>query len=399
MIQKYSLVLIGLVIFALVGTWFYREKGDSPSHYSYQKDRSAYTGILNPADFEFIDERVYGMIVSHHFYVERLISQSFLSIQTQKPGRIVIIGPDHFGASKYDISVSKLPYETPFGTLQPDEEIIERLEKVGVFRDEDAFVHEHSISALVGSIKAVFPETKIVPLILDRNIYFGKLEQLAAVLDEILPDDSLVVASVDFSHHLNRFASDFHDLKSIATIQSFDYESIKNLEIDSPPSIFTLLKYLELRGAQRMIYKNTNQAYISGNLGSEDVTSYVFANFVRGGSPGGKAIARLMYPAGFSDFEGVMGVEGNFLRGFDERIEYGEALKQSLNLSDPEVAEIDYLVGQLLDDSGQSRYHIFPFRATDSGTALLEYDGAVKVCEEILKARDSQDYCWFNNPE
>jgi predicted class III extradiol MEMO1 family dioxygenase len=106
---------------------------------------------------------------------------------------------------------------------------------------------------------------------------------LAENLDQILPKNAVVISSVDFSHHLNRVASKFHDQRSISAIKSFDYGRVLTSEIDSPASIYTLLRYLELRGIQKMAYKSVNSADFTGNILSDDVTSYLFAHFTRGG--------------------------------------------------------------------------------------------------------------------
>jgi hypothetical protein len=68
-------------------------------------------------------------------------------------------------------------------------------------------------------------------------------------------------------------------------LENFDYEAISKRtpeEMDSPPSIIAFLKFLELRGAKKIEYTNTNQAILSGNLNNPDVTSYFFARFIKG---------------------------------------------------------------------------------------------------------------------
>lgn len=231
-------------------------------------------------------EKVYGGIVSHHFYMEEDIGKLFLQLRQQNPSVVVIVGPNHFNAGNADIQTSSASYTTPFGQLDGDLPLISRLVADGAATHEEfAFEREHSIGALVGFTKKVFPNAKLLPIIIRRSTSPGRTEQLAAELEKILPQDALVLASVDFSHHLDRFAAGFHDSQSVAALLSVDFNRIRSLEVDSPQSLEVLMRYLESRGALHMEYKNTNQAVYGGNLMSDDVTSYVFAKFTSSSSP------------------------------------------------------------------------------------------------------------------
>ena len=301
-------------------------------HYAYFHNKEFY-GNLEKTDSEIkIDEKVNGGIVSHHFFVASEIASFFAKMKNQEVDTFVILGPNHFGAGNSDILISKYPYNTPWGILEPDEKIIEELLKEKFIENEEfPFEKEHSISSLVGFIKYFFPDSKIAPIILKKNVSPIEAELLAEKLTNVLGENSVVLSSVDFSHHLNRIAAQFHDEASISVIENFDYERIYNLEIDSPPSIYTLLKYLEKKESQKMIYKNINSAVFSDDLSSEDVTSYLFSHFIKGEQKKetglsllnfgdtmlGREVERKIIKNGDSPFEKIRGVEGNFLKGVD----------------------------------------------------------------------------------
>ncbi len=300
-------------------------------HYASYSQRESYTGLENPQPVKVADSQVYGGIVSHHFYVETEIAKFFQSMKNQKPKTVVIIGPNHFNAGNGDILISRFGYETPYGILQNDQKLSAKLIDGGLGRNEEKpFEMEHSISALVGFAEHTFPDTKFVPIMVKRGTSKQRLDELADFLNRELSSDSLVIASVDFSHHQNRIAADYHDRRSIAAIEGFQYDSISNLEIDSPPSIYTLLQFLEKRGAGKMAYEHVNQAEFSGNLASEDVTSYLFAHFSKGKVQPNKSVSVLSFGdvmfdrlvknfvlKGGDPFEKIKGVEGNFFRGSD----------------------------------------------------------------------------------
>ncbi len=300
-------------------------------HYASTGNKEFYGGAETAKPLLDLKEPAYGGIVSHHLYIAGKTAEYFagLAASGAKPETIVIIGPNHFNIGS-DILVSRYSYKTPWGIVDSDREIIDKLIAGGLAENnEKPFEAEHSVSALVGFIKNSFPKAKIVPIIFRKSSSEQELEALARSLNENLPQESLVLASVDFSHHLNRIAAEFHDDKSISAIQNFDFENIKNLEIDSPPAIYAVLKYLDMRSAKKIFYANTNSALYSKNLSSEDTTSYVFAYFTKGDRDLKENISVLSFGdamfgrsvssslASKDIFEKIRGAEGNFLRGAD----------------------------------------------------------------------------------
>jgi AmmeMemoRadiSam system protein B len=241
-------------------------------------DKEQYTYYQKNADIPPIKERVLGGILSHHFFTEKYLSDFFNKFREQKPSTIVILSPNHFSAGTAPIATSRLPYQTPWGTVDPDLDTIDQLEKDGVIQtDEYIFEREHGISTPVGFLPKAFPETKIIPIATRRFVNKEQMVKLATDLDKILPSDALVLASINFSHHLNIHSTTFHDAVSEVALKSFDFDSIYNLEIDSPPSLYAFLKYMELRKGRLIDLVHTNQAEISNNIESEDITSYFFA--------------------------------------------------------------------------------------------------------------------------
>ena len=254
-------------------------------HFANFMQSEFYSGILKPDTVEATPQKVYGAIVSHHFYAERQIAGLFQALGAQDPKTIVVIGPNHFGAGTGRAQISGWSYKTPWGDLATDKELYEKLLATGLVKNEETtFEREHSISVLVGFIKHQFPEAKFLPIVIKRNYSLLEAQNLAEGLRRLLPEDSLVIASVDFSHHVTNQVAQSQDRKTLKMLENFDYAGISKLKpeaMDSPPSIIAFLKYLELKGAKKMEYTNTNQALLSGNLSNTDVTSYFFATFIR----------------------------------------------------------------------------------------------------------------------
>ncbi len=300
-------------------------------HNAYSLKAEAYGNLEKIEGLDFGGDMIYGGIVSHHFLVAPEIAEFFAGLKGRPIETIVIIGPNHFSYGEGDIQVAQYPYKTPWGILESDSGSIEKLLKNNFIKNEEIpFNREHSISTLAGFIKYYLPEAKIVPVILKRNTSKEKAESLAEALSESLPERSLVIASIDFSHHLNETAADFHDTLSLSVIKSFDYDRLQKLEIDSPSSVYALLKYLEKRGAQKMAYKNINSADFSNRPDLADVTSYVFAYFGQGAAERENIFSLLafgdmtlggdikkMTTEGSGPFDKIRAIDGNFFRGSD----------------------------------------------------------------------------------
>ena len=70
-----------------------------------------------------------------------------------------------------------------------------------------------------------------MPIILKNNLNTSTLDILVDYLNNILPDDAVIVSSIDFSHYQVKQVSDFHDELSRGVIASFDFNRLNKLEI------------------------------------------------------------------------------------------------------------------------------------------------------------------------
>jgi AmmeMemoRadiSam system protein B len=236
-----------------------------------------YSGIRKPETVEPFDHLVSAAVVSHHFYVERLIAKFFARIRSDQIKTVVLVGPNHFNQGTARFITSAQDFMTPWGTLESDLELRKKLENTGlVISDEQPFETEHSISALVGFIKYYFPQAKILPIIVRRSVSPEDAKKLGQVLHKNTGADTLVLASVDFSHHLGLEQTERNDKKSEEALKSFQVEKFWDIQADSPASLSVAFSFATERGAGKLEYTNTNSARYSGELSSSDITSYFF---------------------------------------------------------------------------------------------------------------------------
>ncbi len=227
---------------------------------------------------------VVGGIVPHHLLAGKYIATFFETIKRQKPSTVVIIGPDHFGRGRGKISTTMRDWKTPFDEVQTNIELLERVRQyAAVTVDEEVIKEEHSIYGIIPFIARTLPKTQVITFALRGDMTSEENQELARVLVDMLPKDAVVVASIDFSHYQRVEVADFHDELSHAVIQSFDYDRLKKLEIDSVPSLETLLRYLEFRGAQKIAASfSDNSERIIGTRDVLETTSYFIPFFVVG---------------------------------------------------------------------------------------------------------------------
>lgn len=230
------------------------------------------------------DKNIRGVVVNHHLLAPDLIAETFNIISSEKPITVALISPNHFFAGRGQIISSLYDWKTPYGVLESDKNLIRKLEDANLLNvEESPFEKEHGISNLVAFIKKTLPSAKIVPLIVKDTFSFRAGDVFAENLNKILPQDSLIIASLDFSHFLPSNAADFHDAKSLAVITNFDYEAIKFLDVDSKPSLRIFLKYLDLKDAKEFtLLKNSNSAKILEDEKISETTSYITGFFSLG---------------------------------------------------------------------------------------------------------------------
>lgn len=259
--------------------------GDGMHRYqSYFESRDAYDAFYDAAKDDPVRERVRGAIAPHHLVVGTELASLYNALSTQRPSVVVILGPDHMGVASAAVVTTPLGYDTPYGTLDVEKGLSTGLAALPfAAEDEDAFIYEHSINTHAAFIRRSFGDVPIVPVMIHSSLTMDEAESLARTLHSTLPEDALVIASVDFSHYLPEWAADFHDSVSASTVDTFDINGLPRIEVDSPASLATLQMYLTMRGARTIAYRDhTNSASATGSPDEMETTSHLYRAFTDG---------------------------------------------------------------------------------------------------------------------
>lgn len=282
MVFQVSKTAIALIAFCLslsttvyARTQNYSFYSDEPETYLKAIGRSKQGGPMACPDHVF---NYRSGIVTHHLLAIDLMNEFFTCLSRNvKPKRIVLIGPDHYGQSRERIAVSLLPWKTPFGVLYPDPKITSTVKKsLGLGDDSEAFSGEHSIGVLVPFIRYYFPASKIVPIIVQRNVGTNKMIRLKLILRHLLDDpNTLILLSMDFSHNHTSDEADRRDELARGVIEKLDYEQTDKLDVDCHPGLKVLLEVLkERQGIQPRVLNHSNSAKLAGQKNLKNVTSY-----------------------------------------------------------------------------------------------------------------------------
>ncbi len=260
-------------------------------------DKELFDSLYQRAAQEDIPDigAIKGSIVPHHLLGGYIDAAVFTYIQKQDPSVIVLIGPNHFDRGYAPIISSMRDWRTPYGDTKAATSLIKQLQKKGIVTiDEEAVKEEHSLYSIIPFITHSLPDAKVLPLMLANNSTTSTLETLVTSLTDILPDDAVIIASIDFSHYQTYAAAEFHDEVSRHVIKTFDYDRLATLEIDSAPSVYTLLRLMEQYGTQTVAHEiRDNSATIVGNKKALNNTSYYSPYFAKGEKASGWAVSLL----------------------------------------------------------------------------------------------------------
>lgn len=253
-------------------------------HQSYYTGADFYDEAYQQAaqDFSY-SEKVRVGILPHHLIVKGKIATFFEGLKKQDIKTVVLVGPNHFEQGANKISISAAQWQTPYGDILPDTDLAENLAKQkGAQIDEEPFAGEHAISGLVPFIKKSLPEAKLVSVILKSATTADEAKKLADNIKNNSDSNTLVLASVDFSHYVPAQVADFHDDKSRAVIENLDEVGVWNLEVDSQASLAVALRYANnIKAEQANLLWQTNSSRLVKQLDTPG-TSHQFFYFTKG---------------------------------------------------------------------------------------------------------------------
>ena len=161
-----------------------------------------------PAD---LNDEIVGGIVPHAGWVFSgdLAGLVFSAIKKVHPkvDTFLIFGASHRYSGRESVVYDKGSWETPLGSIDIDEELAGQISELdGVKADKNAHRDEHSIEVQVPFIQYLFPEAKIVPVIVPSFGFDIKLgSETASVISKLKDKKVVCIASTDLTHYGPRY--------------------------------------------------------------------------------------------------------------------------------------------------------------------------------------------------
>lgn len=255
-------------------------KGDSnlQTHQIAFSDEESFWKGIQKAGNVTSDIHIQGGIVPHHLLASFIIADFFHRLSYQSPSTIILLGPNHQEKGNFKVLTSLYGWSTPLGTVKPNESVIKSLIARKLSQvDEQVLPQDQAVTSLLPFIGYYMPQTKIVPLLISHRLNQEESKTLAQAISNVLDKDTVIVASVDFSHYLSNIQAEKKDVTTLQVLKKHDYRNLFLLNsdyLDSPASVSTVLMLMESVGANGMqIYYHTNSSELVENNGGP-TTSY-----------------------------------------------------------------------------------------------------------------------------
>ncbi len=151
-------------------------------------------------------ESARAVVAPHAGYVfsGAIAAKAFAGIAAAAPQRVILLGPSHYeGYPGGALPARTLDaFATPLGSVKLDLEALDQLRADPDFRGpSSAHDREHSLEVELPFLQVVAPEAKIVPVLVGFNTDRNTALRMARALAGLLDDETVVVASSDFTHH------------------------------------------------------------------------------------------------------------------------------------------------------------------------------------------------------
>jgi hypothetical protein len=274
MIKKLTSILIIALIFTGCAVSEGQKPNNSTTTTAYQSNLYIQLSDFDEALFWVTHKdkelesykNVKGIISTHHTLASELIHDLFGSVQNNRYDSVVIIGPDHNSREGLKIITSDAGWSTPFGTLELNKTYhIKLLEHPFMAVNNAIMKNEHSSGAIIPYVKYYFPDASINTIAIPATLNLKESEDLGVFLSEMIDtENTLLIASLDFSHYLTVPDAYKMDEITLKAIQEKNYRKIMgftNDNVDSPQTLIAFLAYMDEIGCSHKILLDHKNSY------------------------------------------------------------------------------------------------------------------------------------------
>ncbi len=375
--QRMSLIFLSMTLVAVAVTLLVfmfppsPERAEIVLESALIQDQKAWERIFSENDnYEFTDSPL-GVILPNDQLTYLNLTKFYKGLaEVRDPELIIFLGTEPKKAGYELVEVcEKCMFLTPGGVLNESSKLAEELiEKEIAYATDEIFENYEVFTNHSPFLMQFFPRAKVLPIMINGDIHSDDLVILKKWIDDqIGMADTMVVLGTNFANFVPKNIADFHDLTAVNVVESFDYEQIRDLDVDSSSALELFLKIMDEHGyseAEIIEFGNSEDFIDEKN---NESTSHGYFAFYEGGKTDN--IGRLsMIVTGK--------VYDSSLLNFNEYWEF---------------AEVDYdteILGQLRDlDSEEARF----FKGID----LRVFDFEETGCFETEKNGFNLAFCSY----
>ena len=220
-------------------------------------------------------------VVPHHLVAKEIIQDFFKHLSSKEnPDTIILLSPDHFKSCNISREKSFITLDSKteeFNGLKIDNILLKNLSNKTKLTFNNSFISfEHGITNLLPYIKRYFPNTKVLPILIPSEITEEQVIDLIETINIYSSPQTIIIASVDFSHYLPKKVAEFHDVKSVRVLLNFENKDFKNLEVDCWQCLYgaRLFANLHQKEFPEIIAYDKNSSDFFKKTFSEETTSY-----------------------------------------------------------------------------------------------------------------------------
>ncbi len=223
----------------LAGTWY----TDNPKHLAHEIDLFLEAAAPRPVD------DVIGLLLPHagYRYSGMVAAQGVKLVAGDRFRRVVVLGPSHRVAMLDMVSIPDATHvETPLGRIELDRDAVRHLWKNdSVQTHPRAHAGEHSVQIQLPFLQRALGDFKLVPIVCGELGESGA-RRVAEALLEVVDDQTLVVASSDFTHYGRAFGYVPFTDDVASRLERLDMEAF---ELVRERNLAGFLRYIQRTGA------------------------------------------------------------------------------------------------------------------------------------------------------
>jgi len=210
---------------------------------------------------------VKAVIVPHGPEAVPMAAAVIHGLAERNPKTVILLAPNHISRGP-KIATTYAAFSAYDGLVLPREELIRAVVGSGLAGIDDAlFVDEHSVGVIMPMIARYLPGTKAVPLIFQKGDSFNTAKQAVETVCDLSDPDTVIVASIDFSHGLSPREEQVRRARMQECIRVFDSAAVLGLDgtyLDAPVVLAALLQLLKENGCGVEFIAGANTAELLG---------------------------------------------------------------------------------------------------------------------------------------